>query len=132
MPTLLLPCIATSCWQDLTFQSFCDKVLSGNRLELNAHALFSGGEMDVLRALGERSALDILSPLQTEWLSTYRRKFGTKLIFDLSQNPGDDGRPRVSLVDGAAPCFTTNSGRLWSALPNAESLARDALVHAFK
>ena len=110
------------CLQDLTFESFCGKILHGNRLRLTAHDLFSSGDLDVLRTLGERSALDILSPLQTEWLSTYRTRFGTdKLIFDLSQNPGAAGRPRVSLVDGAAPRITTNSARLWSALPNDES-----------
>ena len=121
---LRLPLLRRLCLQDLTFESFCGKILHGNRLALTAHDLFSSGDVDVLRTLGERSALDILSPLQTEWLSTYRTRFGTdKLIFDLSQNPGAAGRPRVSLVDGAAPCFTTNSARLWSALPNDASLA---------
>jgi len=55
----------------------------------------------------------MLTTTQQEWLETYRRTHAGKLIYDLSQNPGEDGRPRCSLLDGSAPCFTTNSGRLW-------------------
>lgn len=83
---------------------------------LNANNLFMATVADVQSiqsAHGASCLGDVLTPVQCEWLETYRQEHKGKLIFDLSQNPGEDGRPRCSLVDGAAPCFTTNSGRLW-------------------
>ena len=103
--------------QDLTFQGFCDKILlKRSPMVMNANHLFMATDLDIkqVQDASNVSCLgDVLTDTQREWLVTYRREHAGKLIFDLSQNPGEDGRPRCSLADGAAPCFTTNSGRLW-------------------
>ena len=83
---------------------------------MNANHLFMATDTDIKRVQDANNVAclgDLLTDTQREWLATYRREHAGKLIFDLSQNPGEDGWPRCSLADGAVPCFTTNSGRLW-------------------
>lgn len=90
---------------------FCEKVVHGSKVLMNANHLFTATNDDVYNCLGSTAAVDKLSHVQASWLEKYRATCGVKDIYDLSQNP--DTRPRCSLVDGSAPCFTTNSGRLW-------------------